>query len=121
MKKVFAILSVILGIFIVVKTALWFNNVRYEEETVRAVVVNKEYVPSRTYTTCIFTGKTVLPIVNHTSPKYNITVQWGSLTDKIDSKELYNATKVGDSINMKHVKKYTKDTNEFLGDSIKQP
>lgn len=121
MKKIFAILGVALGVFIVVKTALWFNNIRYEEESVRAVVVNKDYVPSRAYITNICTGKTVIPVVNHTSPEYNIIVQWGSLTDKIDSKELYNALKVGDSINMTHVKKYTKDTNDFLGEYIKPP
>ena len=111
----FAIVAVLVAVFIEV------SNIKYVEQPVEAVVINKEYVPSRMYTTIISTGKSCMPVIHHTSPEHKLIVDYQGLHDTINSEELYNALKVGDSIKMILVKKYTKDKNEYLGEYIKQP
>lgn len=120
MKMFFKILGLIALGGLVMYTLCSIDNVNYKEETVQAVITKKDYVPPRTYTTFMSTGKSVIPIVNTIPAEYNIVVKYNNLSDTIESKELYDALKVGDSIQVKHVSKYSKDKNEFLGDYIEQ-
>lgn len=121
MKKIFCILGITALGCLAIAIVLSISNVRYEEHNIRAMVISKEYEAPRTYTSMMCTGKTTIPVVNTVPAEYNVTVKYKKLTSEMDSEPLYKALKVGDSINMILVKKYKKDTNEFLGESIKQP
>lgn len=120
MKMFFKIMGLVAFICVAMYALCSVDNVKYKEETVQAVITKKDYVPPRTYTTFMSTGKSVIPIVNTVPAEYNIIVKYNNLSDTIESKELYDALKVGDSIQVKHVLKYSKDKNEFLGDYIEQ-
>lgn len=121
MKKVLGILGITALVGLCVYIMCQIDNVRYEEEHVKAVIIEKEYEPSRTYTTMMMAGKSVVPMVHTVPAEYDVIVKFENLTEEIDSQELYEALEVGDSINMIHVKRYSKDSNEYLGDSIRQP
>lgn len=121
MKKVLISIPIIIAVVLLGIVVYDEINTRYVEQPVEAVIINKEYVPSRTYTSFVSTGKTTMPVFHYTSPDYNIYIEYNNLHTKIDSQELYNCLKVGDSIRMIDVKKYNKKTNEFLGEYIKQP
>lgn len=121
MKRVLISIPIIIAVVLIVMIVYKEVNTKYVEQPVEAVIINKEYVPPTPYTTLMSTGKTTIPVLQYTYPEYNIYVEYNNLHAKINSQELYNCLKVGESIKMIYVRKYNKKTNEIFSEYIKHP
>lgn len=83
-----------------------------EESVINAVVVGKEHIPRKTYTTVMSTGKTVVPVTRHRPEKFNVIVKYEELTLTIDSEAIFNSLENGDSIQVLLVKKFDSEGQE---------
>lgn len=83
-----------------------------EESVVNAVVVGKEHIPRKSYTTVVSTGKTIVPVTRTQHEKFKVTVKYEGLTLTIDSEPLYNSLENGDSIQVLLVKKFDAEGQE---------
>lgn len=77
-----------------------------EEGIVDAVIVEKEYIPSRTSTSFTKVGKSLIPITRTIPEKFYLTVEHDGLELTFDSEILYNSLENGESIQVLLVKKF---------------
>lgn len=66
----------------------------YDNKTVDAVVVDKEY--KKSYTTHVMSGKVLVPIRH--PEKHFVTLQYKDVRDTIENESLYNLVEIGSSL-----------------------
>lgn len=66
---------------------------------INAVVIDKDYDAPYTITTCMYTGKTIVPIVRSYSADWDITLEYEGIIDNWDvNEDIYNQYKIGDIV-----------------------
>ena len=119
MKKFLRALSIIsvLAIFCCIITGCSF--IESETTIVKATVVNKKYIESYTdhgYYFDAWKGKYRWKFKKFPE-EYNVTVQYNNLVEIYDSKSLYEAVEIGDTIDMELIT-YFNSEGEIQGQSI---
>ncbi len=69
-------------------------------EEVTATVTEKEYKSSYTTSSVISTGKTIIVVPQRHPARYLVTVEYKSVSNTFDDKDLYETLKEGDNINV---------------------
>ena len=76
---------------------------------VEGTVTAKNFVPSSSYVTHIWNGKMAVPTYHTRPEEFNVTIVYQGMAFTIDSREIYTAKEVGDSIQVYKVDVYKKD------------
>lgn len=76
---------------------------------VNAVVTDKNFVPSSSYITMVWTGKSSIPLTQYIPEEFNVTVSYEGITSTFDSREIYTLKEIGESIQVYKVDVYKKD------------
>lgn len=76
---------------------------------VEGIVVDKNFVPSSSYTTVMPLGKSIVPTTHYIPEEFNVTVSYEGITSTFDSREIYTLKEIGESIQVYKVDVYKKD------------
>ena len=78
-------------------------------ENVVAVVGDKEYVPSSSYTVMVHIGKSVMPQTRTKPAKYLLDIKYNDITTQLNDEEIFSLFEIGDEINCTLVKELNKN------------
>ena len=78
-------------------------------ENVVAVVGDKEYVPSSSYTVMVHMGKTVMPQTRTRPAKYLLDIKYDNITTQLNDEEIFSLFEIGDEIKCTLVKEINQD------------